>query len=194
MANTPGTSHGPVEYHWAIFGSSCPEKYWELNNSSVTFLKHVDFQGTASCTYTIGVQTLGRDRNGSYMSSAWNYFSFTEGLGLLFSITGAPLQLASNIAISRNYNSSGFTRISWTTPTQPRGFYNDHIEWTVVKAPVGDPMLAHAGGEYGNTMMLKLTPGSTYTLTLESVVNDGTGRLVGDTSANKGRVSITFAA
>jgi hypothetical protein len=166
-ASAPGTSVGPLEYHWAVFSSTCSWIPLEVNNTAVTSSTIATFGSTSGCTYTVGVQAFGLNKSGSYMQSGWTFFPVTAAPNPL-QVFVAALNPVSGVSVTKNYKGSGFTRINWTNQTQPSGFGTVWTLWDITHSSAGsaDPAWAHSGGEFGNSIMLKLTPGVTYTVYL----------------------------
>ena len=79
----PGTSVGPLEYHWKIASAdpSCSGPIENLSSyqavtSRTDALVPIGNDSVYGCLYTVGVQTMGVGQYGTYLSSPWTYTSY----------------------------------------------------------------------------------------------------------------------
>jgi hypothetical protein len=188
-----GTGVGPVEFHWWVVSDSCHNS-WTLNNDEVTQSHSILMTVQTGCAYTIGVATWNVDHSGSYLRSAAAYFSFVANndYPTAPAIAKTPMNLINGVVVQRNFRNSGYTRLTWNYQGQPLGTSNFYTVWAVMgSSQAGDPMWLHDGGEFGNTVMLKLTSGVTYNVSLY-LYGLRQGGVVAPSGAY--RVDLTFVA
>jgi hypothetical protein len=186
-AANPGTTTGTLQYHWkltfvdpACSGAMENWQSYQGTTSRTDALIPVGNDTIIGCHYTVAVQSTGIGQYGTYLFSPWASLTYQIQPTWKFStVTAAvPMNLVKNLTVTTNVLNPGMTRLTWTNPSQPTNISDTFVWWWVNDSSGGtaDPNRHIRGGDRGNTVMLNLVHGNTYTLTIytEGVVKIGT--------------------